>query len=118
MRPASTANKAVAALLACLAAGAAPAMNLQVPKDTPLAQFDDEDVRMLKAALEQALEAPDLGRSVEWKNERTGSGGTVVPSESGRAGCRKLAIQNSHKATSRRSNVQFCKVDGAWKLTG
>ena len=117
MRPASPANKAAVVLLACLAGGAAFALNLQVPKDTPLAQFDDEDVQMLKAALEQALEAPDLGRSVEWKNERTGSGGTIVPSESGRAGCRKLAIEHSHKATSRRSNLQFCKVDGAWKLT-
>ena len=117
MRPAIDAS--VTGLLACLlalGAGGALAVNLQVPKDTPLAQFDEEDVRLMKAAIDTALGPADLGKPVEWKNDATGSGGSVVASEAKRAGCRVLSIDNRHKATTRRSKVQFCRTNGEWKL--
>lgn len=108
------------ALLACAAlaglgaaTGSASAQGVRSLDDAPLPMFSEEDIRMMKGAIAEAL---DGDRKVEWKNAQTGSGGTATPGPAAREGCRLVAIENRHQARRATSQFQFCKVEGAWRL--
>ncbi|MBA2960919.1 hypothetical protein [Ramlibacter pinisoli] len=81
-------------------------------QDTPLAMFDDEDIRLMQGAIQQAL---DSGQRVEWRNDKTRSRGTATPSPAATENCRNLAVENRHKSKVGNMKYQFCKVDGTWK---
>ena len=67
-----------AALLAGLA-GPAVALGPQIGlKDTPGAKFNNDDIALMKARVDQALNADKEGEVLEWKNEKTGASGSVV----------------------------------------
>jgi surface antigen len=102
------------ALLAGLAATcpAAWSQGVRSAQDSPIAMFDDEDMRLMQGAIQQAL---DSGERVEWRNDKTRSRGTATPSPLTGENCRKLAVENRHKTKVGNTSFQFCKVDGSWK---
>lgn len=111
--------RALSLLLASLAAAQAPAQvaNYGFMKNTPISRFNEQDFKLYRKAVEQALTAPELGTPVAWKNDKSGSEGTVTPREGARPACRVVVIENRHKALSARSEQQLCKIDGRWKAT-
>lgn len=110
-------NKLRAALLVCALGAAATvhAQGLRFLHNTPISRFNDADMRLYTAAASQALQAPEPGEPVRWKNEKTGSEGTVTASPGTREGCRRLLVENRHKQLSSKGEHHVCKIDGQWK---
>ena len=110
-------NKLRAALLACAlgATAGAHAQGLRFLHNTPISRFNDADLRLYTAAASKALEAPEPGEPVRWKNEKTGSEGTVTASPGAREGCRRLVVENRHKQLFAKGEHHVCNVGGQWK---
>lgn len=111
-----------AALLAGLA-GPAGAIGPQAGlKDTPAAKFNEADYALMKARVDQALKAEKEGEVLEWKNEKTGASGTVVPMNNltwNGLECRRLRIANAYGELKAQGVYKFCqKPPGKWKLVG
>ena len=49
-----------------------------VLRNGPVEDFNDEDMRLFLAAIQQAVEAPDPSQPVEWRNADSGAGGKLV----------------------------------------
>lgn len=118
-------NIATAALLAFAAAGApfaVQALDLTFLDQAPIRFFNDEDTKLMSDTTDKALDEAKDGEEVRWSNDQTGSSGTITPVRSfTRQGkdCRRLRVVNlASKATrgSATSNVDFCKVEGTWKI--
>ena len=105
-------------LLACN--GGAMAANMSFLDNTPISRFNDQDNKMLQAAFRKAMDEGDNGATVEWKNEKTTSGGTITPLESFErqgAQCRKARVTTEHKLLKGEGQYNFCKnPKGTWKL--
>jgi surface antigen len=118
-------NRVTAAFFA-VSAASAPALvqglNLTFLDQAPMRFFNEEDLKLLSDASDQALDEATDGESVDWSNESTGNSGSLTPVNSfTRQGkdCRRLeVISQATKATrgSARTLVDFCKVGGAWKI--
>ncbi len=119
-------KRTLTATLFALSAFAAPALvqalDLTFLDQAPIRFFNDADLKMMSDAADQALDNSADGEAVSWSNEQTGSSGTLTPVRSftrdGRD-CRRLSVVSlASKATrgSATSNVDFCKVDGTWKI--
>jgi surface antigen len=111
-----------AALLAGLG-GPADALGPQTGlKDTPGAKFNDDDIALMKARVDQALKAEKEGEVLEWKNEKTGASGSVVPMNHvtwNGLECRRLRISNVYAELKAQGVYKFCqKPPGKWKLVG
>jgi hypothetical protein len=108
------------ALLLCagsvlaLAVTAASAQgNLSFLKDTPLAYFNAEDAKLMRAAALEVLQSSQDGTRKEWGNPATGNGGaiTLVTQFSAPDGrpCSQVRVENRAKT--------MCKSpDGRWKV--
>lgn len=74
----------------------AMSFNLDFLHDSTVKHFDDEDWKMVNAAADKALAAPN-GERIVWHNTKTGHGGFVqavnTSNEHGRS-CRKIRIFN------------------------
>ena len=105
-------------LLACQ--GGAMAANMTFLDKTPMSRFNDEDNKMLQAAFRKAMNDGEDGTTVEWKNEKTTSGGTITPTESFErkgAKCRKAKVTTVHKMLKGEGEYSFCKnPNGTWSL--
>lgn len=105
-----------AALL--LAAGSAVAAGFGFLTDTPVGKFNDDDLKMMNAAIDRALAAEPL--SVErWSNDRTGSSGEVSTQrafEHGGRPCRDLRVVNRHKSQENSGIYTLCRDGSDWKL--
>lgn len=92
-----------------------------VMKNAPGELLDEEDVRLFSEASNKALdEAPD-GQSVSWENPKTRHGGevTVVRSFEWQSHpCRELHFSNRAQGRQADGNLNWCKVDGKWRLVG
>ena len=64
------------ALLTILAASTALAQNTMFLRKSPIAHLNEDDRKILRETIDQALESPD-GTVLDWSNETTGSGGRV-----------------------------------------
>lgn len=118
MRGRSFVGAAVAfGALATGSAALAQVANYGFLRNTPISRFNEQDFKLYRAAVTQALVAPELGVPVTWRNDRSGSEGSVTAREGERPGCRVVVMENRHKALSARSEQQLCKVDGKWKAT-
>jgi len=108
----------LAGLLLVGAALAAGPMSLF--RDTAVARFNDQDTRLLRAALDKALASSDEGMPVEWNNDRSGSSGVITPERSlehGGASCRDLRILNRHRTLQGEAVYRFCRNPaGEWRL--
>lgn len=115
-----------AAALFALSTIAAPALvhglDLTFLDQAPIRFFNDADLKLLSESADKALDDAKDGEAVAWSNEQTGNSGTLTPTRSftrdGRD-CRRLEVVSmARKATrgSATSRVDFCKVEGAWKI--
>ena len=116
---------ATAALLTLAIAGApftVQALDLTFLDQAPIRFFNDADLKLMSDAADKALDQAKDGEDVSWSNDQTGSSGTITPVRSfARQGkdCRRLRVVNlASKATrgGANSNVDFCNVDGTWKI--
>ena len=108
-------------LAAILPAAHAQSGNLLFLKNSPAAQFNAADFKLMRANVEKALAGPPEGPPLEWKNEKTGAAGTVTPAGADEAAapkkCRKLRIANSYKLIKDEGVYTFCVGNtGKWAL--
>jgi surface antigen len=91
-------------------------------QDTPEAKFNADDLALMRARVAAALKSEKDGVTFDWKNDKTGASGSVVPLErltwNGLA-CRRLRIANSLGEFHTKGVYKFCeKPPGRWKLAG
>jgi surface antigen len=90
-------------------------------KDTPVSEFNEEDLSLFEKAHKEALKNRADGDTVSWKNPDTGASGTITPLKTDRIGgrdCRLLRIVNSAGGRTGDSRFWYCKQpDGKWKIT-
>jgi surface antigen len=105
------------AWLAC--GGAAAQVGLGFLAETPMARFNDDDIRLMNGAIDKALAAVELGTPVRWANEATSSSGEVTAERAfermGRP-CRDLRVVNRHRRLENSGVYTLCREDGQWKL--
>ncbi|RZT95176.1 RT0821/Lpp0805 family surface protein [Rivibacter subsaxonicus] len=93
----------------------AVAGNYSFMADTPISRFNDADRALYKAAIDKALTTDALGQPVEWKNDKTGSSGSVTP-KAADGECRLLAVSTRHAALHNEGEHKLCRVNGKWKV--
>jgi surface antigen len=119
-------NRRALALIAVTLAAASPwalaAGWGAVLRDSPAEDFDDEDSRLFLAAIKQVLEAPLPPQPLEWRNDASGAGGTLLvvgqPKRPDFGECRRVrATLYSKKRKGGSSVWTACKdASGRWKL--
>lgn len=106
-------------LLTIIAAQAALAQNTMFLRESPIAHLDEDDRKILRATINQALEAPD-GTILDWSNETTGSGGRVKvldTDDDGGAVCRSIRARNQARGRQADAIYRLCKAeDGTWQF--
>jgi hypothetical protein len=110
---------ALALLLGC---HAAHAFNMRWLEYSPVQYFTDEDWRLLKQTVHEALRESRRGDKLTWNNPDSGNSGSVTNlGSSGTEGreCTRLGIHNTTGKLSGTSVASFCKQgDGSWKMEG
>jgi hypothetical protein len=95
--------------------------NLGDLRDAPSGKFTAQDFEILWATIDEVGRTKEKGATRSWKNEATGSGGTiklltVFTSTTGRD-CRRLRIDNYAKSLKGSSKQVVCMGDdGKWIL--
>jgi surface antigen len=90
--------------------------------DGPGEDFRDEDVRLFMDAIGKTLESPLDSPPLEWRNDKTGAGGTLVvrgqPKVKGYDECRRVrATLYSRKRTGKPFDWTACREpDGHWQV--
>lgn len=106
-----------AALLA--GGGAAVAAGFGFLAETPMGKFNEDDLKLMNAAVDKALAASEVGAPVRWANDKTASSGEVTPQRAfeskGRA-CRELKVVNRHQRLEATGIYTMCRENGGWKL--
>jgi surface antigen len=111
----------ITAILAAPLTAAAQGGDLLFLRNSPATRFNADDFRMLRATLDKALAGPAEGPALEWKNDKTGAGGTVTPAGGDDAAasgaCRRLRIANRFRHRRDQGVYTFCKGNtGKWAL--
>jgi surface antigen len=99
--------------------GAAGAAGLGFLAETPLSRFNEEDLKLMNGAVEQALASAKLGAPVRWANGKNSSSGEVTPQrafERGGRPCRDLRVVNRHRRLEASGVYTMCREDGHWTL--
>jgi hypothetical protein len=95
--------------------------NLGDLRDAPSGKFTQQDFEMLWATVDEVSRTKQKGATKSWKNEATGSGGTVkllsvFTSTTGRD-CRRLLVDNYAKSLKGSTKQIVCAGDdGKWIL--
>jgi len=91
-------------------------------KDTPVSRFTAEDYALMKQRVDEALQATKEGEKLEWRNDKTGASGSVIPMDRltwNGMSCRRLQIVNVYGSTTGKGVYKFCqKTPGVWKIVG
>jgi surface antigen len=107
-------------MLPLLAAVPAVAMNTYFMDKMPIGHMTSEDIDILLAAANSALDGLPDGATTHWSNDKTGAKGDLTlraTYQEGGQRCRDMQVENSAGGFSNRSVVSMCKQpDGAWKL--
>lgn len=95
------------------------AQNTMFLRQSPIAHLDDEDRKILRATIEQALESPD-GTLIEWDNPNSGSNGRVkvldTIEENGMT-CRNVRARNESRGRQADGIYRLCKDEnGQWRF--
>ncbi|MCG6862526.1 MAG: hypothetical protein LJE70_14795 [Chromatiaceae bacterium] len=116
----------VKAAVLVFSAAAAPlpvkGLDLSFLGQAPLRFFNDVDLKLMSDASDQALDKAKDGEAVDWSNDTTGNSGTITPiRDFTRQGneCRRLEVVNRAAKATRggaSTQVDFCNVDGSWKI--
>lgn len=102
------------------AGGSSMASNWGFLKDTPIAHFTKEDMRLFTDTLNKGLDQAADGTTQSWSNSKTGAGGSLTFLDTRKQSdtvCRRVQIAN--EAKGRKGNViqDFCKnAAGEWKV--
>ena len=95
--------------------------NLGDLRDAPSGKFTPQDFEMLWATVDEVSRTGQKGATKSWKNEATGSGGTikllnVFTSTAGRD-CRRLRVDNYAQTLKGSTRQTVCaNEDGKWIL--
>jgi hypothetical protein len=117
----SQARRAVLLAVMSVQAAVGGATNLGFLKNAPIGQFKEEDMRMMRAAVDELLREDTKGASREWHNDKTGNSGRleileVFTSEDGRR-CKKLLVVTRAKSQEQQSAYPLCAApDGRWLI--
>jgi len=107
-------------MLPLLVAAPATAINTFFMDKMPIGHMTEEDIDILTAAANSALDNLPDGATAHWGNSKTGAKGDLTPRATYQEGgqrCRDMQVENSAGGFSNRSVVSMCKQpDGAWKL--
>lgn len=103
-----------------LLAPSAHAFNMQFASDTPIANFSADDRAKHEVMLTELLESTPDGKSVNWANEATRSGGEGralrTLKRQGRT-CRDIQIKTYYRAMKATNGLRACRgEDGKWSL--
>ena len=99
--------------------GRAFAAGLGFLAETPMSRFNEEDLKLMNGAVEQALASAKLGAPVRWANGKNSSSGEVTPQrafERGGRPCRDLRVVNRHRRLEASGVYTMCREDGHWTL--
>ena len=112
--------KLLIALALAAASTTAAAQNwIGLLKNTPAERFEEEDIRLFLDAARKALDDSPAGRTVAWDNPKTRARGELSVlrdfESKGRA-CRELRVRNEVPGRKGDTGLNFCKVDGKWRL--
>ena len=104
-----------------LASGTASAQgNLGFLKDSPIAYFKGDDVKLMRAAADEVLKSANNGTRKDWNNPATGNGGAITlvtqfTAPDGRT-CKQVRLDNRAKTMENTTIMSVCKnADGQWK---
>ena len=111
----------IACVMIALATSAPAQGNLGFLRNTPLQSFNEQDRALLREAMAEVLNSSDPTASRTWKNDATGSGGTIqslarFDTADGRE-CRQLHMQNRRtRGESDALTMSVCRDDnGEWR---
>ncbi len=110
----------VATALTVAATAAIAQGNLGFLKDTPMAYFRADDVKLMRAAAAEVLKIARDGTRKDWDNPATGNGGAVTlltqfSAPDGRP-CSQVRVETHAKSMENASTMTVCKgSDGSWK---
>ena len=90
-------------------------------QDSPIANFNEQDNKLLIENFRSAMDKNADGETTEWKNAETGVYGSIMPlntvEENGQT-CRSVQIENHAKDLSAKPTYRFCKsAEGEWAIT-
>jgi surface antigen len=91
-----------------------------VLRDTPMEQFNDEDIRLHIETALKVLNAPPSAAPAQWRNEATGAGASLEvvgePKVQGYAECRRVrSTSYARTVTASHSSWTACKdAGGRW----
>jgi surface antigen len=111
-----------AALTAVLLAGILPARaaNLGFLSDSAFSYFNEADLKLFGAALEEALNKAAIGDTQTWSNDQTRSSGEIrTLGEFKRDGqnCRTILVTNRARSLVGRTEYRLCRQDsGRWAM--
>jgi surface antigen len=109
-----------AAVLAVAATTVGAQGNLGFLKNTPMAYFNDDDVKLMRATTAEVLKSSTDGTRKEWENPATGNGGAVTllmrfSAPDGRQ-CNQIRVETHAKTMENASTMSVCKTaDGRWQ---
>ena len=109
-----------AAVLAVAATTVGAQGNLGFLKNTPMAYFNDDDVKLMRATTAEVLKSSSDGTRKEWENPATGNGGAVTllmrfSAPDGRQ-CNQIRVETHAKTMENASTMSVCKTaDGRWQ---
>ncbi len=100
-------------------AGAASASTYGFLDQGAMRYFSAEDTRLMSGTLNAVLTDPADRQPHEWRNDETGSRGSVIATATFTTDgltCRRITIQNHARGIDGRSIADMCDVGGVWKV--
>jgi surface antigen len=101
---------------AVLAMAPSHAGNLDFLSKSPVSYFNDEDIRLLKAAVTEVLDDSNVRATKNWSNPATGNSGKVEGRSAFKTAegveCRRVRVTNHAKAVDGQGTYTVCKVPG------
>jgi surface antigen len=98
----------------------APAQNTQFFRSAPVAYLNDEDIEIVKSALQDALNEQADDETVAWANPKTGASGSIKvldTHEDYATTCRNIEMENHAAGRTGKGGYRLCKADdGTWKF--
>jgi surface antigen len=120
MRRAAFIALCAGSLLAITTGTAGAQSNLSFLKNSPLAYFNADDTKLMRAVASELLESSRDGTRKDWENPATGNGGSITLLQSfsapdGRR-CARVSLENHAKGMQNTSTMTVCKTpDGPWR---